>query len=409
MKRDDPLSYWQQTAAQWMFSSPLPPSADVVVVGGGLLGVATAYWAARTGVSVTLLERETLAAGATGRNGGFVGCGPDEPFHEAVARVGYETARAILDITQANRLLLHQVIGEEAIASDYREPGHLHLALVEAEQKAYREGSHALQSEGIQAVFLDRAEVQKLIQTPLGPEILGGLFVPEAGLVHSVQLVQGLGQAAQRYGVHAVEATVHQLRAESHRVCVETSRGTIHAGSVVLALNAWTGDLLPQLAQIVTPIRGQMLAYQDLPPVFVSGVTAALANAEVYWQQTPQGALLLGGCRTAAPGYDRGISSNLPTTEVQSALEQVFPRLFPDLTTHLHVAGRWAGVMAFTPDLLPVIDLVSHLPNTWVVGGFSGHGMPYGLRVGQLLAEAIIEGKHPDELFPFRLDRPTLR
>ncbi len=404
----NPLSYWQQTAFPLTFSSPLPHSADVVVIGGGLLGTATTYWLARTGTSVVLLEREGFAAGATGRNGGFVGCGPDEPYHEAIARVGYETARTILDITRENRVLLHQVLEEEAIVCEYREPGHLHLALREAERIAFLEGSRALQQDGVQAMWLNHAEAQEQIQTPLGREILGGLFVPESGLVHSVQLVQGLGQAAQRYGAHTVAAQVHQLRAEKEQVCLETSLGTLHAGRVVLATNAWIGDLLSQVAQVMTPIRGQMLAYQAVPPVFAPGITAALDDAEVYWQQTPQGVLLLGGCRSAAPGYDVGMRSNLPTIPVQRALERVFPRLFPHLSVHLQVTQRWAGLMAFTPDMLPIIDRVSSLPTTWIVGGFSGHGMPYGLRVGQLLAEAITQGSHPSELSAFRLDRPTL-
>ncbi len=409
MQSSESFSYWQQAGSRWLSSSSLPSFADVVVVGGGLLGTATAYWVARTGASVVLLERETLAAGATGRNGGFVGCGPDEPYHEAIARVGYETAHAILTLTRENRILLRQVIKEEAIACEYREPGHLHLALSETEQATYREGSRALQSEGVQAVWLTRAEAQKSIQTPLGPEILGGLFVPESGLVHSVHLVQGIGQAAQRYGAHLVAATVHHIHTENQHVRLETSQGTIQAGSVVLALNAWIGDLLPQFHQIVVPIRGQMQAYQAMPSVFASGMTAALNGAEVYWQQTPQGLLLLGGCRTAAPGSDVGVRDSMPTMEVQNALEKVFPRLFPHLTAQLVVAQRWAGLMAFTPDALPVIDRVVSLPNTWVVGGFSGHGMPYGLRVGQLLAEAVTQGSHPRALFPFRLNRPTLR
>jgi glycine/D-amino acid oxidase-like deaminating enzyme len=137
-------------------------------------------------------------------------------------------------------------------------------------------------------------------------------------------------------------------------------------------------------------------------------MTATVDNAEAYWQQTPDGTLLLGGCRSAAPGLDVGIRSHLPTPEVQSALEKVFPRLFPHLVTHLHVTRRRAGLMAFTPDFLPVIDRVCWLPQTWVVGGFCGHGMPYGLRVGQLLAEAITQGSHPPALWPFRRDRPTL-
>ena len=110
----------------------------------------------------------------------------------------------------------------------------------------------------------------------------------------------------------------------------------------------------------------------------------------------------------AAERQDVDIRVSQPTEVVQNALEHVFPRLFPHLP-ELHVAQRWAGLMAFTPDFLPIADHVPDFPNTWVVGGFSGHGMPFGLRFGQLLAETVFNGGIPSGLKPFRLNRPTLQ
>ena len=98
---------------------------------------------------------------------------------------------------------------------------------------------------------------------------------------------------------------------------------------------------------------------------------------------------------------------SLPTLEVQTALEHILPRLFPALNG-LRVEHRWAGLMAFTRDYLPIADHVPDIPHAWVVGGFSGHGMPFGLRLGQLLAETVTSGLPPVALKPFRLDRPTL-
>ena len=228
------------------------------------------------------------------------------------------------------------------------------------------------------------------------------------GLLHSVQLIQGLSEAAMRHGAHMVQATVQHLHAEEHQIRLETTSGTIRARGVIVAINAWSSSLLPQMKEVITPVRGQMLAYEALPPVFTSGITASFDGSEEYWQQTSEGVILLGGCRTAAPGHDLNVLSNRPTEEVQHALEQVFPRLFPQLASSLRVKQRWAGPMAFTPDLAPVIDRITDFPNTWMVGAFSGHGMPYGLRVGQLLAQAVTEEISPPELFPFRLQRPTL-
>ena len=126
-----------------------------------------------------------------------------------------------------------------------------------------------------------------------------------------------------------------------------------------------------------------------------------------YWQQTLDSSIVLGGCRAAAPQKDVNVRNSGPTQEVQPALEQVFPRLFPTLSG-LSVTQRWAGLMAFTPDYLPIADVVPYMQGVWVVGGFSGHGMPFGMRLGQLLAEAVTSNAVPDALLPFRLTRPTL-
>ncbi|OLB54886.1 MAG: hypothetical protein AUG45_10480 [Ktedonobacter sp. 13_1_20CM_3_54_15] len=142
---------------------------------------------------------------------------------------------------------------------------------------------------------------------------------------------------------------------------------------MIVALNAWTGELVPAIDKLITPVRGQVLAYGPHAPVFTTSMSVDFTDTEEYWQQTVDGTIVLGGCRAIAPGCDIGVGVDQPTTEVQTALEQVFPQLFPSLT-NLQVVQRWAGVMAFTPDLLPIVDQLKDMPRAWVVCGFSGHG-----------------------------------
>jgi gamma-glutamylputrescine oxidase len=150
-----------------------------------------------------------------------------------------------------------------------------------------------------------------------------------------------------------------------------------------------------------------MLAYAPLRPVFATGMSTALTATGEYWQQCGDGTIVLGGCRAAAPDQDVGMRVNQPTAEVQTALEAVFPRLFPELAG-LQVVRRWAGMMAFTPDYLPIVDRVAEMPGVCVIGGFCGHGMPFALRLGQLLVEALTMQAWPSTLLPFRLSRATL-
>jgi gamma-glutamylputrescine oxidase len=406
---DAPESYWQATSsARARGSAQLPARTTVVVIGGGLLGTATAYWLARSGVATVLIEQGDLASGATGRNGGFMVAGTAERYPAAVARLGHATARAVWQLTLDNRALLRRVLGEEAIDCDYREPGHLQLALGDAQLTALAGDVATLRADGFVADLLERRQLQALIATPLGPTISGGVFAPEDGLLHSAQLVYGLAAAAERHGAQLATGTaLISLAPDGGGLLARTTRGDLRADAAVIAANAWLDQIIPALAGRVTPVRGQALAFAAEPAIFAHGMGAALTPTGEYWQQAPDGTIVLGGCRAVAPGQDVGIRDSRPTPEVQAALERALPSLFPALVG-LRVARRWAGPMAFTADYLPIADRAPELPNTWVVGGFCGHGMPFGMRLGQLLAQAAVDGAPPAALTPFRLDRASL-
>jgi glycine/D-amino acid oxidase-like deaminating enzyme len=403
----EPVSYWHRTAPQIALSTDLPDTVDVLVVGGGLFGVATAYWLARAGQQVALLERAGVAYGASGRNGGFVVAGTHEDYPAAVQRLGQRRARAVLKIAYENQALLRQVLAEEEIECHYREPGSLGLALGEAQAEEIRQSIATMQADGFPVQWLERTEVQELIYTPLGAEITGGKFLPGQALVHSARLIQGLVLAAQRHGARLYQARALSLAQDGESVRVETSGGSISAGAVVLAVNAWTSELIPEMRDVIVPVRGQILAYEPLETVFTTAIFASLTETEEYWQQTLDGSIVLGGCRALAPGKDVNVWETSTTPAVQAAIEQILPRLFPQISG-LHVAQRWAGLMDFSPDRIPLADRVPGLHNAWFVGGLSGHGMPFGMLLGQHLAEAAQSGKAPQALWPFALERETL-
>ncbi|GHO58957.1 NAD(P)/FAD-dependent oxidoreductase [Ktedonobacter robiniae] len=401
------VSYWQRTSSRFSLPTDLPPVADVAIVGGGLLGAATCYWLARAGVHAVLLERTALADGATGRNGGFVRAGTAGSYPEAIARLGQQTARAVMDITYENRVLLRQVLQEEEIACDYREPGALQLALTEAQSEEQRQEVDLLRAEGFSAEWLERAQVEAMINTPLAPEILSGRFLPEQGLLHSARLVQGLVQAALRHGAKAYQAEVHKIEQDGAHIRLRTSQGSLVAQRVIVAINAWTSTLLPELANVIVPVLEQMQAYEALDPIFSMALTVHMNTGE-YMQQTPSGNILIGGCGSVAPNAGVGIWERVPTIPVQKAIEQVLPRIFPLLAPQLRVVQRWAGIIGCTQDMHPIVDAALTFPQVFFVGGFTGHGMPFGLRFGQLLATAAMDGFLPSAFQPFRLDRPSL-
>jgi gamma-glutamylputrescine oxidase len=403
----DSTSYWQRTAPTIPLSTDMPRSVDVAVIGGGLMGTATSYWLARQGIAVALLEQEAVGWGATGRNGGFVVAGPAGGYSDAITRLGHETAFAVMTDTLTNQRLLRQVLEEEAIECDYREPGNIRLALTDTQEQQLHREVAAFQADGFAADFLPRETIQTMVKTELSSEIRGGRLKPAQGLIHSVRFVRGLAQAAVRRGARGYQARVQSLLPDGEHLRIETSRGTIHATTVVVAVNAWIGKLVPELAELVVPVREQMLAYAPLPPVFSHGISADIVAGE-YFQQTPDGSILIGGCNTVAPGEDIGVWEMTPLPVVQTAIETVLPRLFPALAP-LQVVQRWAGLLDCTTDRHPIVDAASTIPHVLVVCGLSGHGMPFGLRFGQLVSDAVVNGALPSVLKPYQLDRPTLK
>ena len=404
----DSLSHWHATAEPLIPSTDLPATAPVVVIGGGLLGCWTAYWLAKSGVPVVLLERTAIGWGATGRNGGFLVGGTALDYPSLVRLVGRETARRLHQLTIDGRELAFQVVAEEGVDCDLRRAGTLSLALEGNPLEEMRYGGALVQEDGFGSKQLDRAQVQELIATPLGERIVGGSFVADDGLLHSSRYLAGMARAAERHGARLVRAEVHSITPEGEGVRLVTSAGQVDAGRVVVALNAWSDALVPALAGLVVPTRGQILAYEPIAPVFRSAIGVDVTPTGEYWQQTPDGSIVIGGCRANAPGADVGVREMVATDDVTGRIERVLPELFPEIGP-LTVARRWAGLMAFTHDRLPIVDSVPGISNAWVVGGFSGHGMVYGPRLGQLLAEAVTTGAPPDALAPLRLDRPTLQ
>lgn len=404
----DSLSYWHATEQTIVPSADLPATAEVVVIGAGMLGVWTAYWLARAGADVVVLEKSAIGWGATGRNGGFLIEGAAVGYERLVEMLGPEQAKALYTLTLQGQKLAHEAIAEEEIACNLRVTGTLHLSLSDAEAQSAATHVGLLAEQGFPTDLLDRAQVQALIDTPLADEIVGGTLARSGGMLHSTRYLGGLARGTERYGARYVLAQAHSIDAHEEGATVRTSAGTIHAGQVVVALNAWTETLIPETHGVIVPTRGQILAYKPITPVFHTAIGAEVTPTGEYWQQTMDGSIVIGGCRADAPGMDSDVRQMVPTADVTAKIEHVLPRLFPALTD-LEVDRRWAGLMAFTADGLPVVDQSEQSGAVWYGGGFCGHGMPYGPILGKLLAQSVTNGESAPELAVFSHERATLR
>lgn len=403
---DLPKSYWHETFAPLVPADALPEESETVVVGGGLLGCWTAYWLATAGVDVTLLEADAISWGATGRNGGFLMGGAAMGYATAIEQFGRDATREIWALAAEGQRLAGEVISEEQIDCDFRKPGTVGLALNEESLDTVHASRMLMSEDGLEGEVLDRHELQGLILTPIADEVIGGTFNERGALLHSARYLVGVAMAAQRRGARLVKARVSSLE-PGDGVRVITDEGEVRAGNVIVALNAWTDELLPELAGLILPVRGQILSYAPGERLFSVGMGSDVTPTGEYWQQTPSGSIVIGGCRADAPNGDVGVREMRPTDDVTTRIESVLPRLFPEFGPR-EVERRWAGLMAFTSDHLPIADAAPGYDSVWVTGGFCGHGMPFGPIVGKHLAEAAVRGKRPAALEPLRIDRPTL-
>ncbi len=401
-------SYWQETWDLNAPSVPLPARAAHVVVGGGIVGSATAYYLAKQGHDVVLVERMHPAHGATGRNGGFIGTGAAEGYNGSMQRLGKKAAQHIHELTLLNARLARELIATEGIDAHYREPGTLNLSISAQDHAEAAASIAARNADGYAGELLDRAALQSMVNTPLGDEIVGAAYFPGHALIHSGRLVRGIVDAAVRHGAKLCIATVERIDQRDGHPVVVTDKGIIQTQSVVLGLNAWSRQIAPALNGMITPVRGQILNTAPTKPVFAQGMGTDLTPTGEYWQQTLDGSIVLGGMRAAATNRDENLYDIGITDEVQNALDTVLPRLFPALKD-LPITRRWAGLMGFTPDYVPVVDAMPDMPGVWAAGGFCGSGMPFGIMVGKYLAQAAVEMRTPAEVAPLGLHRPTLK
>lgn len=367
--------------------------ADIAIVGGGIIGCATAFWLHRLQprLRLVLLEARALADGASGRNAGFILPGASADFLKDCRHYGEARARRLWQFTRENRMLL---VGElDPSAFNWEASGALIVAGSAEEEKRLQESVSLLRSDGVPAIFLTAAEINRRLQAR---GYRGGLYLPEGGCLDPVALVQYL--AAQSEAVVLTHHPVLEWSPSSEGVRLSTPYGSVRAGQVLLALNAYLPRLLPETAAYVRPVRAQMLATEPAGCRWVSCPVYS-HDGFFYLRQLPDGALLLGGARHLHLEEEVGYEDT--TTEaLQADLERYLCAYFPQ-TRRLQICCRWSGTMGFSPDGLPVIGPVPGLAGSYWAAGFTGHGMSYGFRMGRLLAELLQGHATPEgyELF----------
>ncbi len=350
---------------------------DVVVIGGGVTGCAAALALARGGLRVRLHEARTVASGASGRNGGFALRGGAMPYDVARRELGAHEARSLWLLTQRSLVRMQELAGDA-----FRRTGSLRLAADERERTELEAEYEALRGDGFAVAWFSR------LDGPLANRFFGAMRHPGDGSLQPGRWVRRLGALAAREGVEIVELSrVERL-------------SDLTAPKILIATDGYTAGLIPELDAAVRPTRGQVVATEPLPRRLF-GCPHYARRGYDYWQQTPDGRLVLGGWRDA--NVEAEYTAEEAVTPVVQGRIEAFAR---DLLGFApRITHRWAGIFGGTDDRLPLAGRWPGDERVWVACGYSGHGNVLGLACGELVAEAILGRSAPElELFdPGRL------
>ncbi|HTQ80337.1 MAG TPA: FAD-binding oxidoreductase [Thermoanaerobaculia bacterium] len=368
---------------------------DLAIVGGGIVGLSTAYWLGKAGKRAVLLEAGGLAGRASGRNAGFLLTGSAEPYTALAASAGERAARRFWEVSSENRELLRtEVLDPGRVDCEFLPEGSWVAALSDTgQEEVLQESARQLAALGFNLEWREAAEVRRVS----GSAALGGaLYQPRDGGLDPVRLCRGIGRLARGMGVEIRTGfSVRAIEPAGARVRLVSDSGSLVARQAVLAVNAYAASLVPALATEVRPVRGQMLATdpgpRDLPGVWY------INDGYEYVRQVSDGTVALGGCRWAAREFEVG-TQETPTGTVQGALERFLAEFFPRFAER-PIRHRWAGIMAFTADGLPRIGALPEIPAALYAVGFNGHGMSLGFATGRYLARRL-SGEDLPPLFP---------
>jgi glycine/D-amino acid oxidase-like deaminating enzyme len=397
-----------EDACYWMAgrsSRALVPLAgdldvDVAIIGGGFTGLWTALSLKdlEPSLSICVLERETVAYGASGRNAGIVGETLDHSHELAIAHFGLDEARALARIGRENLDGLERFLADRRIAAGFRRPGQLTVALSDEQVEALEASARAAERVGAPGWRLvSGAEVRDEIASPL---YRGALLAPRNALVDPVALAEGLRDEAERLGVSVRDrAGVDAIEFPADRVLLRSGERAVRARRAVLATNAYSHRLLPRLTARFLPLYDYILVSRPLTgPEWRSigwktgrGVVDARTFFN-YYRPTPDGRILWGTSEAAYYAGNRVDPACDHSAPHYASLRESFRRHFPQLS-HLEFPFAWGGPIASTTRLTPFFG--THRGRLVYGLGYTGHGVGSTRVAGRILAHLALGKESP--------------
>jgi glycine/D-amino acid oxidase-like deaminating enzyme len=370
--------------------------ADVIVVGGGVIGASVAYQLARRGRKVIMVEKSDLASGASGS------CDTNIFLQSKNAGIHLKLALAGAELFKG----LREELGRDI---EYHVKGGMVLIETADELKIMEDFVARQRQTGLQVEIIDRKEAARM-QRGLSEHLVAATYSPQDGDVNPIELNLGFADAARRLSAEILlETEVTGCILKGGRMeGVETTKGPIYAPVVVNAAGAWA-PLIGRMAGLDLPIkprRGQLMITEPVAPYISQGILSASYivakfNADklkesksravqlgvgLSLSQTQKGNILIGGTREFV-GYDVGNTHEAIQAVLKNAVRFV-PGLGP-----IHIIRTMGGVRPYTPDGLPLIGYVTNPEGYFMSAGHEGDGIALSPVTGKIAADLIVDGK----------------
>jgi gamma-glutamylputrescine oxidase len=363
---------------------------EALVIGAGVGGLSCARRLAQQGIETLVVERGTVAGGASGRNGGFLLAGIAAFHVDARERLGAERARAFYQRTLDAQQEVYELAAELGASDAVRRVGLLRASASEEEAEHVRRHAEALRADGFPAQLLERDELPPALRRGF----LNGCLTENDGALHPARWTRLLAGAAEQAGARICEGTPVRAPVRApYEADVLAAGRTVRAEHVIVASDGALPELVPHYDGRVRARRLHMVATEPLRERVLERPLYSRWGYE-YAQQTPDGRVLAGGFSDVD-----AVGSYTDRDEGSAAVwHQVEEWLREQLAVYASVTHRWVGTVGYSDDGLPYAGAVPDAPGLYVLGGYSGHGNVPGYLAGQEVAD-LVAGSGAEPVF----------
>ena len=366
----------------------LPRKADVVIIGGGIIGASIAYYLVKSGVqNVLLLERGVMGEGSTAKCVGGI-------------RTQFSTEINI-QLSLLSRKIWLRFQDEFGIDPEFRRIGYLFLASSEEQWKVLNVNGRLMQGLGMDVVLLGPEEIKRKWPFLRVDDLMGGSFTPQDGYAGVHEVLQGFIKGAKRLGATIRERTeVVGIQVGAGKIKgIQTSTGEqVKCRFVVNAAGPYAGKVaaLAGLDLPVRPLRRQIFfteAFEELPSTF-----PLVIDLQHGWYMRREGkGLLLSGPQDSNSSFNEEVDFEGQEWTAARSLSRV------PMLGRARIKSGWAGLYEISPDNHAIIGSFPEIEGFICANGFSGHGFMHSPATGILLAELIMEGKAQTlDIYPLR-------